>query len=224
MIGYWSQVWLVTERALRIEGRTLEAMAVTVPFGVAALFLIPIGIGPDPGLLGEIGWSMAWIVVLLFGMFVTFRQTGADSVAERDVTTLMGLRSDARFVGRSIASAILLVVFQLVAIPASVLLFRPPSPSAWSWLVVVSLLVAVGLAMVGTLVAEVTRGVRGGRSLAPLLVAPAAYPLLVGAAAANDGLTTGASILNPVLLLAASGLVLAIVGVVTARPLEESSR
>ena len=77
---------------------------------------------------------------------------------------------------------------------------------------------------IGTLISEVTRGVRGGRSLAPLLVAPAAYPLLVAAAAVNDGLTRGSSILNPLLLLVAADLVLAVIGVITAEPLEETAR
>lgn len=224
MSEFWRQVALLTERDGRIEGRTLEAMAVTVPFGVAALFLIPVGIGPDPALLSEIGWSMAWIVVLLFGMFITFRQTSIESPAERDILTLLGVNPRARFVGRSLASAAFVVVFELVSVPVMLVLYDPPIPTAWWWLVLVAMLVATGLAMIGTLISEVTRGVRGGRSLAPLLVAPAAYPLLVAAAAVNDGLTRGSSILNPLLLLVAADLVLAVIGVITAEPLEETAR
>lgn len=224
MIGFWRQSWIVAARDARIEGRTLEALAVTVPFGAAALFLIPVGVGPDPGRLAEIGWAMAWIVVLLFGMFITFRQTAVESPAERDMLTLAGLQPAARFVGRALASGLLLVMFEVLMLPVMLLLYRPGLPQGWAWLIVVAVLVAAGLAMVGTLIAEVTRGVRGGRSLAPLLVAPAAYPLLVAAVAINDGLTSGAGILNPVLLLIAADLVLAIVGVITALPLEETSR
>lgn len=224
MSQFWSQVRLLAGRDARIEGRTLEAMAVTVPFGVAALFLIPVGIGPDPARLAEIGWSMGWIVVLLFGMFITFRQTATESPAERDTLTLLGVRPQARFVARSLASGVFLMVFELVAVPVMVVLYDPPVPAFWPWLIVVAVLVAVGLAMIGTLIAEVTRGVRGGRSLAPLLVAPAAYPLLVAAVAVNDGLARSGSILIPLLLLVATDLVLAVVGVVTAEPLEETAR
>ena len=224
MTGFWSQVRLLAGRDARIEGRTLEAMAVTVPFGVAALFLIPVGIGPDPTRLAEIGWSMGWIVVLLFGMFITFRQTAIESQAERDALTLLGMRPQARFVGRSLASGALVLVFELLIAPVMLILYDPPVPEGWSWLIVVAVLVAAGLAMIGTLISEVTRGVRGGRSLAPLLVAPAAYPLLVAASAVNDGLTGGNSILNPLLLLVAADLVLAMVGVITAEPLEETAR
>lgn len=224
MSEFWRHVLLVAGRDARIEGRTLEAMAVTVPFGVAALFLIPVGIGPDPALLSEIGWSMGWIVVLLFGMFITFRQTAIESAAERDVLTLLGMRAQARFVGRSVASALLVMLFELVAVPVMLVLYDPLVPTAWWWLLLVAVLVAAGLAMIGTLISEITRGVRGGRSLAPLLVAPAAYPLLVAAAAINDGLTRGDSILSPLLLLVAADLVLAVVGVITAEPLEETAR
>lgn len=224
MSGFWSQVSLLAWRDARIEGRTLEAMAVTVPFGVAALFLIPVGIGPNQARLSEIGWSMGWIVVLLFGMFITFRQTAIESQAERDALTLLGMHPQARFVGRSLASGVLVLLFELLTVPVMLVLYDPPVPEAWPWLVVVGVLVAAGLAMVGTLISEVTRGVRGGRSLAPLLVAPAAYPLLVAAAAVNEGLTSGGSILNPLLLLVAADLVLAMVGVITAEPLEETAR
>ena len=224
MIGFWRQVGLLAGRDARIEGRTLEAMAVTVPFGAAALFLIPVGLGPEPALLAEIGWSMGWIVVLLFGMFITIRQTAMEGPEERDTLTLLGVRPEARFIGRATASALLVLVFELVAGPLVLLLFDPPLPAAWGWLLLVAVLVAAGLAMVGTLIGEVTRGVRGGRNLAPLLVAPAAYPLLVAASAVNDGLTRGDSILNPLLLLVAADLVLAIVGVITAQPLEETAR
>lgn len=224
MIGFWKQVVLMAHRDLRIEGRTLEAVAVTVPFGVAAMFLIPVGIGPNRDLLADIGWSIAWVVVLLFGMFVTFRQTATDSPAERDVMTLTGVIPSARFVGRSVGSWFLILIFEAVAVPTMLVLYGPPIPDGWPWLVVVGILVAAGLAMVGTLISEVTRGVRGGRSLAPLLVAPAAYPFLVAAAAVNAGLTRGGGILNPMLLLVAATLVLAAVGVATAQPLEETAR
>ncbi len=224
MTDFWSQVLMLAGRDARIEGRTLEAMAVTVPFGVAALFLIPVGIGPDPALLAGIGWSMGWIVVLLFGMFITFRQTAMESQAERDTFTLLGVWPQARFVGRSLASASLVLSFELLIAPVMLVLYDPAVPDGWPWLILVAVLVAAGLAMVGTLISEVTRGVRGGRSLAPLLVAPAAYPLLVAAAAVNDGLARGSSILNPLLLMVAADLVLAIVGVITSEPLEESAR
>jgi hypothetical protein len=47
-------------------------------------------------------------------------------------------------------------------------------------------------------------------------------PILLGAAQATEGLRLGAGILRWLLLLAVVDLVLAIAGVLTARPLEEA--
>jgi len=60
--------------------------------------------------------------------------------------------------------------------------------------------------------------------LAPLLVAPLAIPILLGAAQATEGLRLGTGILRWILVLALVDVVLALAGVLTARVLEESSR
>jgi ABC-type transport system involved in cytochrome c biogenesis permease component len=55
------------------------------------------------------------------------------------------------------------------------------------------------------------------------LVAPLALPLLIGAAQATDSLLRSAGILPWLLTLVLANLLLAIVGVLTARPLQEAA-
>ena len=61
-----------------------------------------------------------------------------------------------------------------------------------------------------------------GAALIPFLVAPLSVPLLLGATQALDPLRPTDGILPWVMLLLAVDLVLAIAGVLTARPLQET--
>ncbi len=54
-------------------------------------------------------------------------------------------------------------------------------------------------------------------------MAPLALPLLIGAAQATDSLLRSGGILPWLLMLVLADLLLAIVGVLTARPLEEAA-
>ncbi len=222
-MSFWRHALRISARDLRIEGRTFEAIGITLPFGLVALFLAPLALPADADLLADVGPGMFWIVTVLFGMFVTFRQSVAETTAQREAIRLLGVDPAARFTGRVAASTLLLLAFEALLAPATVVLYAPGPIPAWGWLVPIAILAAAGLALLGTLVVDVTAGLRARMSLAPLLVAPLAAPLLVPAARAVDALRRGDGIVGPALVMTASVLALAIVGVLTAHPLQESS-
>jgi heme exporter protein B len=86
------------------------------------------------------------------------------------------------------------------------------------------MLVAIGLTELGTLAGEVTAGLRSRTSLASLIVAPLAIPLIIGGSQTLESVAREATILPWILLLLATDLALAVAGVGLARPLEEASR
>jgi ABC-type transport system involved in cytochrome c biogenesis permease component len=86
------------------------------------------------------------------------------------------------------------------------------------------LLYAAGLALLTTMAGEVTAGLGSRSALAPLLVAPLAVPLLIAASQAQESLARGKGMLTWTLLMVAADLVLLIVGILVARPLEEAGR
>jgi heme exporter protein B len=96
-----------------------------------------------------------------------------------------------------------------------------PRLAGLTWLALVVPLACAGLAMVGTIANAVSGGIGSRSSLTPLLVVPVSVPILLAAAQATEGLRAGAGILRWVLLLAAVDIVLAMAGVLTARPLED---
>ena len=224
MSRFWSQALEIARRDLRIEGRSGEALLVTVPFGLAALFLIPLALPTNTELLRQIGPGMFWIVTLLFGMFITFRQSAAESPVQRELLSLLGVEPSARFTGRVLASALLLVVFEAVLAPAAVAFYDPAPVEGWGWLLLIGVLAAAGMAVIGTLAGDVTTGLRTRTTLAPLLVAPLSVPLLIPAASAVESLRQEGSILIPALLMVVVVLGLAVIGILTARSLEEATR
>jgi len=222
--GFWQQAKEIARKDLLVEGRAGEALYITIPFGAVALMLIPLAIGTDRPLLAQVGPGMFLAVSLLFGMLVAFRQTAADTPPQQELLTLLGTDPAAKFVGRAATSTLLLVVFEIVLVPVTILLYNPGRIPGWPWLILVLAMLASGLALVGTLAGSVTAGLRTRNTLTPLLVAPLSMPLLLGSAQVVEALKQEQSILLWITLLATMNLALAVIGVVTARPLEESSR
>lgn len=219
---FWRQAAIVARRDLLAEGRSGEVLWVVIPFALVALFLIPVAVGVGGTVLAQIGPGMFWVVVLLFGLFVTLRRSGQVTDAEADVLALVLVDPAVAFVGRSIASFVLVVGVQVVAAPTMVGLFGPELPGSWPVLIPAALLAAAGMAMTGTLAGGLVRGTRLGTTLAPLIAISLSFPVLAGAAAATSGLAEGSNIIAAMALLALTDVLISVAGVVTARPLEES--
>jgi len=206
---------------LRDERRAGEVGLVIIPFGVVALLVIPMAVGIDTPLLDRIGPGLFWAVLVLFGTVVTQRQSATVGDARRDLFTLLGVDPAARFAAAALAGTILLTVFAVV-IGAVTMILYDPTITGSAWLALIVPLACAGIAMVGTLAAAVAGGLGTRSSLAPLLVVPISVPILLASAQATEGLRAGAGILRWILLLAVVDVVLAMAGVLTARPLEES--
>jgi heme exporter protein B len=125
----------------------------------------------------------------------------------------------AEFAGKTIASSVLLLLFEVVMGVVALTLYGLDL-SNWGWMGVVMPLTAVGLAELGTISAAIAISIDAGPALVPLLVTPLAIPLLLGATQTVELGPNGGN-LSWLLLMTAVVLVLAIVGVVTARPLQE---
>lgn len=201
------------------ERRRGEVLWVIVPFGAIAMLLIPFGIGIDTPTLRRIGPGLFWVVVLLFGVLVTIRRTAAATDAELSLMVRLGVDPVAELWGRSAASALMLIGFQLVVGVVTIALYDVDI-ARWPVALVLVVLVAVGLALLGTIAGGVS-GSSGGANLVPFLAAPLAIPLVLGATEAMDGNTTTRGILGWLLLIVLVDIILALIGVLTARPLQE---
>lgn len=218
--GMGRQLAAVARRDLRRELRRGEVAWVTIPFGAVAVLAIPLAIGIDAPTLRQVGPGLYWVVVLLFGVLVAVRHTateqGVAAVGDR-----LGIDPAAGFLGAATASAVLLIAFEVAVGLVAVALYDIDL-GRWPWLLVVVPAVAVGLALLGTMAGSVAAGA-GATNLVPFLVVPLALPLLIGATAAVDaGLTQPGGILRWVLMLLLVDVAALVLGVLTARPLQEA--
>ena len=215
-----SQARAIARRDLVRERRRGEVLWITIPFGAIALLLIPLAVGTDTLLLERIGSGLYWVIVMLFGVLVSVRQAAAETTAQRDTLALLGLDPAAGFAGRAGSAAVLLLVFEIITGVVAVVLYDLPLTGI-AWLLAILPLVAAGLGMLGAIASGIVAWGRGGTALVPFLVAPLSVPLLLAATSAFEGLRLGESILSWIVLMVVVVLVLAIVGTLTARPLQE---
>jgi heme exporter protein B len=219
--GFWNQAFTISHRDLLRERRSGEVLWVTLPFGAIALLLIPLAIGTDTRTLEAIGLGMFWVIVMLFGVLIAVRQTNAETQAQRDQVALSGIDPAAAYIGRSLASFLLLIVFEAVLLVVTIALYDIPLVG-FVWMPLVIVLVAAGLSLLGTLSAGIVSTGRSAAALVPLLVAPLSVPLLIGATQTFESLRFGRSSLAWILMMTIVTLLLAVAGVLSARTLQES--
>lgn len=220
--GPLQQALELARKDLRLEARAGEALLVTGPFGAVALLLVPLAVGTDVPMLRSVGSGLYWVVVLLFGVLITLRQSAVDAPPQVELLRLTGIHPAVQLLGRAGANAVLLLAFELAVLPVAVIVYDPPLDS-WPWLVPVLPLVAVGLAVLGTLAGALTQGLAGRTTLGPLLVVPLALPLLLAATQTAEATRYGRLPWNWLALLALVDLVAALAVVLSARSLEEGS-
>lgn len=216
-----SQTLLIARKNLVLELRDGEVLLVTAPFGAIALMLIPISVGADIPLLRTVGSGMYWSVVVLFGLLAALRKSASESPSQLAALRLAGLPDAARLLGSALATAALLLGFELALAPVAVLLYDPPL-TGWPWLLLTLPGVAVGLALLGS-VAEGLVGPLGARgSLGPLLCVPLALPLLLGATQTAEASLYGSGPWLWLVLILMVDLVLVLAVLFVGHSLEES--
>jgi heme exporter protein B len=218
---FWPQAFAIARRDLDRERRSGEVAWVTIPFGAIALLLVPLAVGINQDVLSRIGTGMLFVVVMLFGVLTAVRRTNIETPAQRDAIALLGIDPVAEFAGRSMATAVLLLAFQVVMGAVTVALYGLDL-AGWEWMLIVMPLTAIGLAELGTLSGAIAASVNAGPALVPLLVTPLAIPLLLGATQTIQSIDREGVNLSWLVLMTIVVLILAIVGVVTARPLQET--
>ncbi len=223
MTGFVQQAAAIGRRDLTIEGHAGEVLGVILPYAAVAVFVVPLSTDALLTRLAGLAFPVYWLVGLLFGMQVALRQTGTESTTQRRQLALLGVDPAARYLGRTAAAALLTLAVLALCLPLVFLFYSPPPLTSLPPLVGALVLFAGGLALLATLAGDVTVGLRARSVLAPLLVAPLAVPLLLGASQTVEALIAGRTTLTWILLLAVTDLVLGTAGVLTARPLEAAT-
>jgi heme exporter protein B len=185
-------------RELRLSVRHGADSLAVVLFFVLAASLFPLGIGPEPALLGRIAPGAIWIAALLAALLPLDRLFGADfEDGSLDQLLLQGLPSPVLALIKAAAHWLFTgLPLVLIAAPVAGMLALP----ATSMLPLEAglLLGTLTLSLLGTTGAALVIGARRGGVLLPLIVLPLATPILIfGTAAAGASASGVAQRLGP---------------------------
>lgn len=177
MTRAFSVAMAVARKDLTSEWRTRELVPALGQFVVLALVIANFGFQIDSQNAPAIAPGVLWLALVFAGL-VAF---GRAFAAEREQSSLEAMLLTAAsptaiFAGKALAAALLLVVCEVVLLPALALMFGTPLNAG---LVVAVLLATLGMAALGCLFAAMVARVRAREVLLPLLTLPLWIPFVI---------------------------------------------
>ena len=179
----------ILRKDLLIELRTKESVPAMTLFTLTVYVLFHFGLDRD-SLDGELASGVLWVTLLLAAVIGVSRLFAA----EREQGGIEGLLlapvdRTALFVAKAASLFVMLVMVELVALPAfGLLLLGPGLGGALPELVAILALANLGVAAVGALVAALAAETRARELIVPLLLLPLLVPLLIACAQASEPL------------------------------------
>jgi heme exporter protein B len=187
---------LVAAKDLRIELRSRVLLWQVVPFGVMALLLCGLALGPDQVDHSSAAPGLFYLVVVLVALLMINRSHAIEtSAGTRASVATLGLDPAGVFLGKALALAIELWLSALVLLAGSVLVLHTALHG--TLVAVPSILVTLGaIAAAGTLYGALTSGGNAAATLLPVLSLPAFAPLLIAGERSYSSALHGGALLE----------------------------
>lgn len=179
----------ILRKDLLLEWRTKESVPAMTLFTLTVYVLFHFGLDRD-SLDGELASGVLWVTLLLASVIGVSRLFGAETEQGGIVGLLLApVDRTALWVAKAAGLFLMLVVVELVALPAfGLLLLGPDLGGALPELLPVLLLGNLGIAAVGALVAALAAETRAHELIVPLLLLPLLVPVLISCAQATEPL------------------------------------
>ncbi|HMM15209.1 MAG TPA: heme exporter protein CcmB [Parvibaculum sp.] len=209
MRAFLSLIRRDTKLAIRIGG----GGGMAVFFFLVVISIVPLGVGPNLKLLGQIAPGMLWVALLLSALLTLDRLFQAD-FEDGSLDVMMAGALPLEFVAAAKAVSHWLTTGMPLVIAAPLLGLLLNLDVAAFWPLILAMLVGTpALSFLGTVGAALTVSVRRGGLLASLLVIPFYIPVLIfGVGAAGGASAVEGAGRQSLLLLAAVALVSLVLG------------
>ena len=219
MTGYVRRAWIVVWKDVLSERRSKESLNTLVFFSVLLLFVFQFALGPERARVETALPGLLWLGFLLAGLLAF----GRTFLVERENDCWEGLvlspgDKSAIYLGKLVGNVLLMAVVEAVLVLLFALFFSLDFTRVLPGLALVLALGTLGLAAVGTLFGAITAQLRARELLFPVLLLPAAVPVLLASVSATQTVLLGEPLAEAapwLKLLGAADLVYLVVGVLT---------
>tara|TARA_R110002096_G_scaffold219471_9_gene407774 strand:- start:309 stop:974 length:666 start_codon:yes stop_codon:yes gene_type:complete len=202
-----SGFWAILHRDMMLARAESGGALLAVQFFALGILLFPLGLGPEPGMLGRIGGGLLAVMALLATLLALdrlFQQDHEDGTLDLLLTSPAPLWSIV--LGKALAHWLVTGGPMLLAAPLLGVLLQ------MSWPAIAGLLAALALgtptlSLVGAVGASLTIGARRGGVLLALLVLPLYIPVLIFMSGTVTAAETGLAFSSHISILGAIMLV-----------------
>lgn len=192
MSAAFALLWRDVQLATRAGGSATLALA----FFAAVAALVPLGVGPDLGLLARIAGGVLWIAAVLAALLALDRLFQADfEDGSLDLIALAPLSLEEASAAKIAAHWLTTGLPLTVLSPVLAVMFELSARGTFA--LVLSLLIGTpAVSAIGAIGAALTLSIRRGGLILPLIVLPLLVPAVIFGAgavlAARDGVASGA--------------------------------
>jgi heme exporter protein B len=186
-------VLVIMAKDLRAELRTKEAVNASLAFAVVILVLFNFAFDLDDPSTRMIVGGLLWLVFAFAGTLVLNRSFARELPNDcLDALVAAPVSGATLFLGKALASYLLVLAVELVSLPVFGILYNVWFPFAQ--MVVVLALGTWGLTVIGTVFSALTVNIRLREVMLPMLTYPMLVPALMGAMVLTAQLAAGTSI------------------------------
>jgi heme exporter protein B len=217
--AYLRRAWIVVWKDVLSERRSKESLNTLLFFSLLLLFIFQFALGPERARVEAALPGLLWLGFILAGLLAF----GRTFLVERENDCWEGLvlapgDKSAVYLGKLAGNVILMAVVEAALLVLFAVFFAVDLTGVLPGLALVLALGTVGLAAIGTLFGAITSQLRARELLLPVLLLPAAVPLLLASVSATGTVLLGQPLAEAAAwlkLLAAADLVYLVVGVLT---------
>ena len=182
----FSDIWLVTNKDLRIEWRSRVTLSQVVPFALTVLVLFGFALDANRGVLTAATSGLFWLTVLFVTVVAVQRSTAIEtSDGARRALLLAGIEPSAVFAGKALAIAVQILGVEVLMV-GGVLVFYGATVESLPLLLATCAVATLGIAASGTLLGALVAGVKARETVLPILLLPVLAPVLIAASRAFD--------------------------------------
>ncbi|MFZ4827733.1 MAG: heme exporter protein CcmB [Phototrophicaceae bacterium] len=181
---FWRACWLIFRKDWLQEQRSRELISLMTLFGLLSTLTFSFALQLDRLSRVESVSGILWVTILFAMILGMDRSAGNDRENEMFLAILLSpIPRAAIFVGKSIANALFALTIGGILIGLMTFLYNLPLLQPMIFLIL--LLLVIGLASVGTLLATMTVQTRSRSTLLPIVMLPTALPLILAAVSAT---------------------------------------